>query len=188
MKRIQSIRGYTILEMLIALFITGIITATGFQFYVSMHNQSLTQEEISDMQQNVRVTLDELTKTVRMAGYKTGAHEAYHINGDSLYIFYAGTTQPIDTILYFMADHSSYELSRFPDNIQPRKLMKQINSDTASVFAEFINKISYRAISPSVVVVDVQIVSSKPDEKYADNNGFRTIEVEENVTLRNALL
>ena len=57
MNKLFTSKGYTLIELLIALFLTGVITTAGFHFYVKMHNSALTQEEISDMQQKSRASL-----------------------------------------------------------------------------------------------------------------------------------
>jgi len=83
-KRRQA--GFTILEVLVAGLITGILAMSSFQFYVSMHNQTLTQEEVSDMQTNCRASLHEIGQTLRMGGYKlSDTHNPFEITGDSLY-------------------------------------------------------------------------------------------------------
>jgi len=190
MKRLRNNRGYTIIEMLVAVLITGILASAGFEFYISMHNQTLAQEEISDMQQASRASLQEITKNLRMAGYRVGTHPAYVINGDSLMIFYSGT-QPIDTILYFLADYSTDEkaaIPGFPQSNSPRKLMKQVNSGYAEMFADYIRRVSFTAVSPSSVQVVIEVQTSMPDEDYNYNNGYRTYAAAETVNLRNVSL
>ena len=109
MRKLKCSKGYTLIELLISLFITGLLVAAGMKFYVSMHNQALAQEEISYMQQNARSCLQEVSKSLRMAGYKIGSHPAYRINGDSLYVFY-NDSQPVDTVLYYLEDYTTSEL------------------------------------------------------------------------------
>ena len=187
MKHIRNSKGYTIIELLTSLLITGIVCAAAFKFYVSMHNQTLAQEEISTMQQNSRVTIEEISKTLRMAGFKTGVHPAYAINGDSLYVFYSDT-HPIDSVLFYLDDYNEYELSRFPEGIRPKKLMRRVNSDSAYVFSEYIFDLSFRAINSSTIEIAVEVISSTVDEDYAENNGYRTLAASENVNLRNVAL
>lgn len=187
MKTLHNRRGYTIIEMLIALFITGVIAAAAFEFYVSMHNQTLAQEDISDMQQNARVTVAEITKSLRMAGYKVGTHPAFEVNGDSLYVFYSDT-QPVDSVLYFLMDYPEGSLTRFTDGLAPKMLMKQINSNAPEVFSEFISDITFTVVDSSSVEVAVEVITSRPDEDHRDNAGFRTIAADENVNIRNRSL
>jgi prepilin-type N-terminal cleavage/methylation domain-containing protein len=188
MKILHNKRGYTIIEMLIALFITGVIAAAAFEFYVSMHNQTLAQEDISDMQQNARVTVAEITKSLRMAGYKINdTLPAFEVNGDSLYVFYS-ETQPVDSVLYFLMDYPEGSLTRFTDGLAPKMLMKKVNSNAPEVFSEFISDITFTVVDSSSVEVAVEVITSRPDEDHRDNSGFRTIAADENVNIRNRSL
>ena len=67
-KRAGSQAGFSLLEVLIALAITGIITAAMFKTYVVQHQNYLTQDSITNLQQSARAVIDELAKHVRMAG------------------------------------------------------------------------------------------------------------------------
>jgi len=190
MKRLHNNKGFTISEVLIAVFITGVLAAAGFEFYISMHNQTLAQEEISDMQQASRASLQDIAKTLRMAGYRVGAHDAYQINGDSLRVFYNGTN-PVDTIMYFLADYAYDELQGIPafqTGSVPKKLMKQVNSNNAEIFADYIHNISFTALTSSTVQVSIEVQASHPDEDYTYNGGYRTYSALETVSLRNVAL
>ncbi len=183
MKRIfRDGRGFTIIELMIALLLTGIITAAGFRFYVSMHNSALTQEDISNMQNTSRTSIQELTKSLRMAGYKLTAHAPYRISGDSLYIFYSDT-HPVDSILYFLQDDPNAPV--MPDGTHPQCLMKQVNGSAAGVFSEEIRGISYTVIDSATIDITVQVQTSHADEAWASNDGYRFLSMTERVNMRN---
>lgn len=187
-KRRQA--GFTILEVLVAGLITGILAMSSFQFYVSMHNQTLTQEEVSDMQTNCRASLHEIGQTLRMGGYKLGTHDPYDIYGDSLYVFFS-ETQPVDTVLYFLQEFSDQEYAQGyprPAGMRIFKLMKKVNSLKAAVFADYIKTIRYTAVASDEVLVAITIESQKPDETFQTNNGYRTFTLVDRVILRNANL
>jgi len=190
MKRMKNNRGYTLLEILIGLFLTGIITAGGFEFYATMHNQGIVQEDISDMQLNARNSLQEIVKTLRMGGYKIGTHPAFQASGDSLYVFYS-ETQAVDTALYYLDDYTVSELSRLeeaPTGLEPRKLMKKINSDAPSILADYIRTIRYNVIDSATVQVALVTQASQPDEDFTSNYGYRLYVATERVNLRNLAL
>lgn len=187
-KRRQA--GFTILEVLVAGLITGILAMSSFQFYISMHNQTLTQEEVSDMQTNCRASLHEIGQTLRMGGYKLGTHDPYDIYGDSLYVFFS-ETQPVDTVLYFLQEFSDQEYAQGyprPAGMRIFKLMKKVNSLKAAVFADYIKTIRYTAVASDEVLVAITIESQKPDETFQTNNGYRTFTLVDRVILRNANL
>jgi hypothetical protein len=187
MKKIKSCLGITLTEVLIGLFMTTLMAAAGFKFYIAMHNSSLTQEEVTDIQQTSRACLDDISKTLRMAGYKLGGHVPYLVNGDSLYVFFS-ETQPVDTVLYFLEDYTVSDLSNledFPSGFVPRKLMRRINHATPEQFAGMVNDIVYTVHSPSRIEISIDIQSSKADEDYASNHGYRMYTTSETVSIRN---
>jgi hypothetical protein len=67
--KLKQIRGTSLIEVLIALAITGVVTMAIFKAYITQHKQYLVQEEVSDIQQNVRASIEELSKHIRMAGH-----------------------------------------------------------------------------------------------------------------------
>ncbi len=68
-RKVNGQRGTSLLEIMIALIITGIVTTAIFKAYISQHKSYLIQEDVSDIQQNVRASIDELARNCRMAGY-----------------------------------------------------------------------------------------------------------------------
>ncbi len=91
--KLNGISGFTLLEALIAMILAGIVTTAIFKVYVNQHESWNQQEEIIDMQQNVRAAIGELTKQIRMAGYglplQVDGIEAYDSNPDTLIVNYA---------------------------------------------------------------------------------------------------
>ena len=186
MYKVNDSKGYTMVELLVALLITGILAMAGFKFYVRMHNQALAQDEVSEMQQNSRSSMEEMIKTLRMAGYKTGSHLPYLINGDSIYVFFNGT-QPIDTVLFYLASYTTYDDSvRTQD--QRYQLMVKVNSATPEIYADNIHDISFTTINSSTIRVDLDVQTEKSDEAFADNDGVRVFSCSERVNLRNLKL
>jgi len=90
---ITEIAGVSVLEALVALILAGIVTTAVFKVYVNQHKNWNTQEQVTDMQQNARAAIDELTRQIRMAGYELPLQldgiEAYDTNPDTIIITYA---------------------------------------------------------------------------------------------------
>lgn len=103
MSRIRDQRGMTLVELLIACLLTFVVGGIALEFYASQHNQWLAQTDLSDMQQNVRALLDELTRNIRAAGYGiiTG-HPRILVNSNALTIYRKDSTK-IDTIQYYVS-------------------------------------------------------------------------------------
>lgn len=58
----------TILEVLITALLSTIVIGSVLGFYVSLHDSWITQQNVSEMQQSLRVSVDELVSKLRNAG------------------------------------------------------------------------------------------------------------------------
>ena len=173
------------MELLIALFITSIIISAGYGFYITMHNQTLAQEEVSEIQNRSRASLQEIGQTLRMAGYKVGSHPAYNISGDSLSIYFSDT-QPVDTVLYFLAEtvSSAGGLSDLPSY----HLMRQRNSGSPFIYCDHIRSMNFNVISSSEIEVTLVVQATKQDESFMQDDGIRALSMTERVSIRNSNL
>ncbi len=90
--RLQNTRGTSFLEVMIALFIMGVITTAIFNVYLTQQNTYMTQDDITTIQQNGRASIDELSRQIRMAGHALPlgikAIEAANTNPDTITITY----------------------------------------------------------------------------------------------------
>lgn len=182
-------KGFSLIELLVAVLITGIIAASAFHFYIQMNQQVITQQEISDMQQSSRASLQDIATTLRMAGYMVPSHDPWVINGCSLTVYYSftDTMDSVDSITYFLEEFSEAEYSALafrPANTKLHKLIKQVGTQ-ASVFTDFVTSISYFPITASEMAVTLEVQTSLGDESYQDNEGFRSFINTERVTMRN---
>lgn len=66
--RLTKQAGVSILEVLIALIITGIITTAIFRLYITQHKNYIVQDDITEIQQSARAAIDELSRHIRVAG------------------------------------------------------------------------------------------------------------------------
>ncbi len=89
-KILRSSKGASLIEVLIGLFLAGLVTAAIFELYINQHKQWSIQEDRTEIQQNARAAIDELTRTVRMAGHALpiglSAVEAFNTNPDTITI------------------------------------------------------------------------------------------------------
>ncbi len=69
--------GVTLTELLIALMLSSILTAALYRAFITQQRTYAVQDQVADMQQNIRIAMDQMTKEIRMAGY----------GGDMLSIF-----------------------------------------------------------------------------------------------------
>ncbi len=60
--------GFSLVEVMIALLLSAVVTTAAFKAYVDQHKNYLIQDDITNIQQNARASLDELSRQIRMAG------------------------------------------------------------------------------------------------------------------------
>jgi prepilin-type N-terminal cleavage/methylation domain-containing protein len=73
-------RGVTLIELMIALVISAALIAGLFRMFVSQQASYATQEQVTDMQQNVRVAVNQMIREIRMAGFAGKGDNAPGIN------------------------------------------------------------------------------------------------------------
>ena len=62
-------KGITLIELLVALTISGMLVAGLYRTFVSQQHTFTVQEQVVDMQQNVRLAINRMTRELRMAGF-----------------------------------------------------------------------------------------------------------------------
>ena len=161
MVRIKDEKGITLVELLIASLLTFIVGSAALEFYISQHNQWLTQTDISDMQQNGRALLEELSRNIRSAGYGIlSGHSSIRVTSDTLIIFRKDSTK-IDTIQYFISSAGTFHSN----------LVKKINQGAPQIFAENIESVQF---AQSDVLITVRLVAreGRKDPEYP-GDGYR---------------
>lgn len=61
--------GFTLIELMITLAISGIIVAAIYTAYIAQQRTYLAQDQVAEMQQNIRAALIFMGRDFRMAGY-----------------------------------------------------------------------------------------------------------------------
>jgi len=111
MKLVKSIKGITLIEIIVALFVTGVISAAMFRIYINQHHAWLIQDSVIEMQQNARASIDEVTRQLRMTGFElpTGLPpiEGYDTNPDTIIITYKADGDCDAPIIHPMPQPSS---------------------------------------------------------------------------------
>ncbi len=92
--------GFTLIEILITMTITSIVSAGIFTAYQSQQNTQLAQSQTVEMQQNLRAALYIMTSEIRLAGY-----DPSKTNGAGIVMAGNGSNQTNRfTFTYFNAD------------------------------------------------------------------------------------
>lgn len=66
---IKNSKGFTLIEILIATAVSGIVMIALYQTFNSQQKSYVIQEDVANMQQNARVAMLFMTNDIRMAGY-----------------------------------------------------------------------------------------------------------------------
>jgi prepilin-type N-terminal cleavage/methylation domain-containing protein len=61
--------GLTLIELLLALALSGILTAVLYRAFISQYKTYTVQDQVAELQQNIRIAMGQMTKEIRMAGY-----------------------------------------------------------------------------------------------------------------------
>lgn len=75
MRSIKSTQGFTLVELLVTLAVSGVVLAGISSTFYSQHTSYLNQEQMVSMQQNLRAAMYIMEREIRMAGHDP--------NGDS---------------------------------------------------------------------------------------------------------
>jgi prepilin-type N-terminal cleavage/methylation domain-containing protein len=66
---INKNKGVTLIELLIALVMSSILIAAIYSVFISQQKSYVVQEQVVDMQQNVRISISRMMSEIRMAGF-----------------------------------------------------------------------------------------------------------------------
>ena len=61
--------GVTLIELLIALVLSSMLTAALYRVFISHQKIYTVQDQVAEMQQNIRIAMGQMTREIRMAGY-----------------------------------------------------------------------------------------------------------------------
>lgn len=67
-KQTSNARGFTLVELLIVVAMLGLVLGAVFTIYTSQMKRAFSQEEVLDIQQNLRFSLDAISRDLTMAG------------------------------------------------------------------------------------------------------------------------
>lgn len=113
-------KGFTLIEILISLAIMSIVTIAVYQLYISQYKTWISQDLVTEMQQNGRVAIDTMSRDLILSGY--GMSPAIEgvvevANNDKLAILYkdpnkTSTQEPFTRVVY-LRDSATNTLNRY---------------------------------------------------------------------------
>jgi len=175
MARLKNNFGFTLLELLIAAMLTIVISSAALTFLAHSNQQYLSQEEISEMQQSIRASIQEVVKQLRMAGFGL-ADTVPPIVIDSV----AGAS---DTLTVFRDTFAiKFYLDTVTDSLHP-SLIKEVNN-VPSIYATDISQFQASWIPPKSIRITISAKTAKADYDIGGGNALGRTESQV-VNLRN---
>ena len=81
-RAVFSHAGFTLVELIITLLISMIIVGSIYTAFISQQHTYIVQEQVAEMQQNIRAALMLMGRDIRMAGYSPEGGSFGFVNGD----------------------------------------------------------------------------------------------------------
>ena len=172
MIRTQTITGFTLVELLVVLGMVAVFMAAVFSLYQTHQRSAYTQEESVEVQQNLRVGMEQITNDIRLAGFLvTSGTNPINAVGDSGGI--AGTDDNgvavvTDTVIVNTASAAA-TVAR---NISATQTVTLAVGGTASLS---VNSIETLGVGDRVVIVGAQddtlVIPTTFDVTVANNTG-----------------
>jgi len=87
-------KGLTLIELLIVLVISSILIAGIYRTFIHQQHTYTVQEQVVDMQQNVRMAINQMVREIRMAGF--GGRDETKWGADGMHGVYKNIVTPSD--------------------------------------------------------------------------------------------
>lgn len=205
MRRIRDAGGFTLIEMMVSMAISLVILAAIAKTFTVQTRQNSAEEQLGQMQQNVRGALDLMVREIQMAKYDPMGtafpagiygvtHSSSQLEIKSDIVDGNGT---IDT-----SSGSVEDIIYAYDSVNLRITRKLGSGGTAETLADNITAFSFGyydangspvtsvANSDDIrkVTISITAKTSKPDPSYASNGGYRTYQISADITPPNMAL
>lgn len=182
-------RGFTLIEILIAMAIGAVVVAAVVDTFITQRNAYNLQEEIAEMIQNARIGMDMVSRDVRMAGYNPagGSFEAIPYDTTKLEV-HADRNGDGD------CDDADETIAYFHD-AATEQIIRQANG-TQQPLAEHITDFTFRYLdqagndtgnTAAVYQIEISLTARTAhfDPHYPYNGGYRTYTLTSLITPRN---
>jgi len=186
-------RGFTVVELMIAIAVGGIVMGAVMTSFLSQHRSYLAQDEVVEMQQNARVAMDMLTRDIRSAGYDPNRLGAgITVAAANNLVFTREDALPangLETIAYSLFD--AFAAAAPPTNdglVDDLALQVTTAAGTSAgrqVVAENIEQLEFRYLDEDgnvtatladirAIQISILAVASRPDQNFINTMTYTT--------------
>ncbi len=197
MGSVHTPRGFTLIEMLIAMAVGTLLLATVSNTFINQRETYAIRDQVVVMQQNARGGMDFMIRELAMAGYDPTKAAGAGIVAASANTIQAtmdlnndgdtdDTNEDVTYVLYDGGGDGDLDLGRdtgggnqlLAVNIQSLALMYTLADGTTTSTPADLSQI--RAIDVALTARTAQ-----PDQQYPTNNGYRTMTLTTTIWVRN---
>jgi prepilin-type N-terminal cleavage/methylation domain-containing protein len=125
-------RGITLIELLVTLVISSILVAGIYRTFLSQQHTFTVQEQVVDMQQNVRIAINQMVREIRMAGFGRIDSKTYGASG--MHGIYKNIVTPSDDGTSVTVVAAYQEMTTLAANVDLVNSPDKIQVDNASGF------------------------------------------------------
>ncbi len=83
MQKLRDIKGYSLVEIVVVMAILSVVMMAVMSLYIPAVRSTSVQTELSDVQSNLRLALDRMTKDLMLAGFLVNPGYSYDLASDS---------------------------------------------------------------------------------------------------------
>lgn len=202
--RHKEAAGFTLVELLVSMAISLVVFAAVAKTFTVQTRQNSAEEQIAQMQQNVRAALDLMVREIQMAKYNplgsafpTGTYGVTYSATQLQIQADMNGSGALSTSTCDPADSASMENIIYAwDSANLRITRRCGSSGTAELLADNITAFNFgyydtngSAVSSSAnsgnirkVTINITARTAKPDPSYPSNGGYRTYELSADIT------
>jgi type IV pilus assembly protein PilW len=182
--------GFTLMEMLVSMVIGLVVIAAVASTFTAQTRQNSAEEQIAQMEQNVRGALDLMLREIQMAGYKpaggtfngiqtsTSTTLRIKLDLDSTGVETDGTT---DDITYTF-DSSTGLITRILNNSGSSAILADNITTFTFAYSDANGTSTTTNTSVRKITINVTARTAKPDPSYTSNGGYRTYQLSADIT------
>lgn len=185
--------GFTLVELLIAIAISGMVLAAVCSVFVMQNKAYSVQEQVVEMQQNARAAMDMMTREIAMAGYRPpGATTTVGITAAAASSLSfkqdlnndGDTSDANEDVTYSLYTEDSVQKIGRNTGGGNQPVAENIQSLTLTYFDANGNSTAVLA-NIRQVGITLTVCTAKPDPNYTSNGGYRTCTLTSVATPRN---
>jgi type IV pilus assembly protein PilW len=189
--------GFTLMELLVSMAIGLVVIASVAGTFTAQTRQNNAEEQIVQMQQNVRGALDLMVREIQMAGYKPNGGTVTGVTYATSQLEIQADMDGNGTIN--TASGSEEDIIYAYDSVNLQITRKLGSSGTAQLLADNVMAFTFSYLdangsatttSSSIRKVSISITARtvKPDPSFPSNGGYRTYQLSADITPPNLAL